>query len=235
MSTQGVRRVSVQEACAIVLAGPHEGGARFNECVVKLAEYLLPPEHPMERVSVRMARDTLLNFFRGGEGFLYDRLVVPLLNQPEVTGIPANSRGVAAAKDYAAKFLALVFRIFDQGGFGGHNAAELSMQLEYEKALVLWLEWNLAWSFYHKSARHRELIISHLQTETIPVVHNNELLRPSDPAYKEARENYSLILGELTGEEVTLEHVVQLWMQSGIPDLMGYDSIRQFYLGPAHF
>ena len=235
MFTQGVRRVSVQEACGIVLAGPHEGGARFNECVVKLAEYLLPPENPMERVSVWMARRTLSNFFRGGAGFLYDRLVVPLLNQPEVTGIPANSRGVAAAKDYAAKFLALVFRIFDQGGVGGHNAAELSMQLEYEKALVLWLEWNLAWSFYHKSARHRGLIISHLQTETIPVVHNNELLRPSDPAYKEAREIYSLILGELTGEEVTLEHVVQLWMHSGIPDLMGYDSIRQFYLGPAHF
>lgn len=227
--------MSVQEACAIVLAGPHEGGARFNECVVKLAEYLLPPENPMERVSVWMARRTLLNFFRGSAGFLYDRVVVPLLNQPEVTGIPANSRGVAAAKDYAAKFLALVFRIFDQGGLGGHNAAELSMQLEYEKALVLWLEWNLAWSFYHKSARHRELIISHLQTETIPVVHNNELLRPSDPAYKEAREIYSLILGELTGEEVTLEHVVQLWMHSGIPDLLGYDSIRQFYLGPAHF
>jgi hypothetical protein len=222
MSTQGAREQEVGRCREYVLAGPQAGGARFNQAVLKLVRLLLPKDSAWERSSVRLARNTLAGLFYKGDEFLYECLVEPVLDQPGVTGIPQNSLAIAAAKDYAAKFQTLVFKLTK-------TRVEHSERLEFEKTLVMWLEWHLAWSFYNKSPEDRELIITHLQAVTIPIVHNNELLKPYDPAFKEARENYSLILGELTGVEVTLEHVTHLWMQSGVPNHMEAEHIMAFH------
>lgn len=222
MSTQEGRGHEFRGYCKCVLDGPQTGGARFIQAVLKLVQLLLPGDSPWERSSVRLARNTLAGLFYKSEEFLYERLVEPVLNQPGVTGIPQNSLAIAAAKDYAAKFLTLV----DKLSTTGVNRSE---RLEFEKTLVHWLEWHLAWSFSNKSQEDRELLITHLQVVTIPIVHNNELNRPHDPAFKEARENYSLILGELTGVEVTLEHVTHLWMQSGVPDCVEAERIMPFH------
>jgi hypothetical protein len=194
----------------------------FIQAVLKLVQLLLPEDSAWERSSVRLARETLAGMFGREEWFLYECLVEPVLNQPGVTGIPQNSLAIAAAKDYAAKFLTLVDKL-------STTRVEHSERLEFEKTLVHWLEWHLAWSFSNKSQEDRELLITHLQAVTIPIVHNNELLRPHDPAFKEARENYSLILGELTGVEVTLEHVAHLWMQSGVVDHAEAERIQAFH------
>ena len=189
----------------------------FNQAVLKLVQFLLPGDSPWERSSVRLARNTLAGLFYKSKEFLYECLVEPVLNQPGVTGIPQSSLAIAAAKDYAAQFLTLVDKLSTTG-------VKRSERLEFEKTLVHWLEWHLAWSF-----SDRELLITHLQVVTIPIVHNNELHRPHDPAFKEARENYSLILGELTGVEVTLEHVTHLWMQSGVVDCAEAERIMPFH------
>ena len=224
------------------MAGPQAGGAQFETCVIKLARYLLPSPKREDPRSLNLARISHVKLFEKNPDSLHIRLVEPLLNQPSITGIPLNSRAMQGARDYATKFMGLVRNLFREDGVCmGHGFLPPSARAEYEVALLAWLEWCTAWEAYFKSTKMRGVLIDHLQTKTLPNVHNNELNRPFDFGFRKARERYSLMLGELTGEEATLQRVaprevtllqvVELWQQSGAPDAPDNNAVRQYHLG----
>lgn len=179
--------------------------SKFLFAVMCTSYELLLPEVFLHAPTDRRNRGVLAPMYSRECDTIARQLAEPLLNKPTIaSSVPDNSMGIRVGKAYAAKFLALVNELNDMGRAASANCIAYDARMDFERSLILWREWCLAYSCPHQ---HRERLLHHLRTVSIPMMFDLELSRPLHPAARMLRENYCDILHELSGMPVTLEDV----------------------------
>ena len=140
---------------------------------------------------------------------LLGKIVEPILNNGHISGIKPESRAFAAASNYAAAFLRLVYKIFDMGPDARLEDLDYDDRIDYFRALVLWCEWHVICTC---TCTERAAFLDRIYKVGIPSMFNKELL--GDEWGKKYREAYCHIVEEFTRLRVSVDMVTRLWEQN---------------------
>jgi hypothetical protein len=184
--------------------------------VLFLAQYIMLPKEALTSLNDIMNRKKLNDMFRNPAACesdeMFSQLVVPLLlNVPTITGVPEHSKGYAAARDYAAKFLTMVDKLHALQRGATTESLTHAEQVDFERAMILWMEWFAVCTC---SSLNKEKIIKHIRTVAIPLIFKNELSHPNCDIYYKARMNYCWMLQELTSAPVTYKDALQMYLSN---------------------
>lgn len=138
---------------------------------------------------------------------IFGKIVEPLLYNDEINGVSWESHANAAASDYKYKLINLLHTLHAMGPNASPEFILDVNRLDYERSLMLWVEWHIICSFPDENVRTS--FINHVFRVGIPLMYNKERL--GDPWGKRFRENYCYMVKEFTGCSVCQPLIEQLW------------------------